>query len=384
MDGINASRANDLDVKMGTAAAASPNHQQGRPGHTEVTRSVTFNVSNGLITGCHFCRQVNNTSRCGGCKVVSYCSQEHQTTDRAAHKASCNRIKKERIRLEAQEVTLRAHVGDIDTPPNVFEEGGEGFGRFWGFTGTRPYMKGRYSFIDALLQVNTTQAVETALEHCMDMLRLNRSDNQGIRTVIPALYLRLGRDQECYNFLKWWLVHGFSDDYEWGDRRATLEGQDAFEPVIDFLKGFLPLEHLTSLALLKIRMLIDMRAFHRRSQEPEPRSPVQCVSSIVAKDHAVFEEGASNVMSDWLRKLVVNLYVAVHCANQHFWPALLNPGNNLTTQPDGYMMGTKEEMQITLHKCYNSWVETPGAFAVVEEMARDREVMNALQQFSEQ
>jgi hypothetical protein len=127
-----------------------------------------------------------------------------------------------------------------------------------------------------------------------------------------------------------------------------------------------------------------MRAFHRRSQEPEPRSPVQCVSSIVAKDHAVFEEGASNVMSDWLRKLVVNLYVAVHCANQHFWPALLNPGNNLTTQPDGYMMGTKEEMQITLHKCYNSWVETPGAFAVVEEMARDREVMNALQQFSEQ
>jgi hypothetical protein len=373
-----------MEELKGTGAAASSTSQRNHPSHVNTTRSVAFTVSNDLIIGCHFCRQVNNTSRCGGCKVVYYCSQEHQAMDRAAHKASCNRIKKERIRLEAQEVTLRAHAGDVDTPPNAFEEGREGIGRFWGYKGTRPYMKGRYSLIDTLLEINTTQAVETALEHCMDMLRLNHSDNQGIRTIIPALYLRLGRDQECYDFLKWWLVHGFSDDYEWGDRRATIKDQDAFEPVIDFLKGFLPLEHLVSLALLKIRMLIDMRAFQKRSKEPEPRTPVQCVSSIVAKDYVKYESGPSHVMSDWLRKLVVNLYVAVHCANPHFWPALLNPGNNLTVQPDGYMMGTKEEMQTTLRKCYNSWAETSGAFAVVEEMSADREVMTALQRFSEQ
>jgi hypothetical protein len=338
---------------------------------------VAFNVSAGhLITGCHVCGLKTNNSRCGGCKVVFYCGQEHQTSDRPAHKGFCGKIKKARTRLEAQEITLRAHAGDMDTPPNAFADGGEGLGRFWGYKGTRPYMQARYSLIDALLRINTTQAIEAALEHGMDMLRLNRSDNQGIRSIIPSLFLRLRRDQECYDLLKRWntISQGEDDEFDW---TTTTKDQDAFEPVIDFLKGFNPLSHLVSLSLLKIRMLIDMRGFSTK-----PRSQ-DFVSSIVAKDRTTFESGGSEVICDWLRKLVMNLYVAVVCANQHFWPALLSPGDNLTIRPNGFMMGSQAEMQVTLQWSYNAWVETPGAFAVLEEMARDPGVREALARFSE-
>jgi hypothetical protein len=29
----------------------------------------------------------------------------------------------------------------------------------------------------------------------------------GVRDLIPALYIRLDQDQECYDFLKWWLTY---------------------------------------------------------------------------------------------------------------------------------------------------------------------------------
>jgi hypothetical protein len=343
-----------------------------------VNPNVEFNISNGLVEGCHFCRKTENTSRCSGCKVVYYCGSEHQTIDRAAHKSACSKIKKERVRLEAQETTLRAHAGDIDTPPNALDKGGEGMGKFWGFKGTRPYMISRYLLVDALLKVNTTHAVEEALGHCLDMLRLNNSDNQGIRAVIPALYLRLGRDQECYDFLKWWMLHVQSEGRrQWGEPSTAVKDADAMEPVIDFLKAFLPLSHLVSLALVKVRLLIGLRNFHARPQEQGSRAAVQNVSSIQSKDGERFEDMPTRgleILMGWVRTLVVNMYIGVYGNNQDFWKALLQPKNFLTVKPNGFMMGSRDQTSVTLQQCYNAWAETPGAFAVIEELEQDREV----------
>lgn len=363
-------------------AAGFPNSQQTTP---PVNQNVEFNISNGLVVGCHFCRTTTNSSRCGGCKVVYYCSSEHQTIDRPAHKAACNKIKKERVRLEAQEITLRAHAGDTDTPPNAFEEGGEGLGKFWGSKGTRPYMISRSLLIDALLKVNTTHAIEEALGHCLDMLKLNHNDNQGIRAIIPALYLRLGRDQECYNFLKWWVSHGPRELY-WGNPRTVVKDADALEPVIDFLKAFLPLSHLVSLALVKVRLLIDLRKFHARSQERGTRAAVQCVSNIQAKDNEVFADMSTQgleILMGWVRTLVVNMYIGVYGNNQEFWKALLHPENYLTVKANGYMMGSRDQISVTLLQCYNAWAETPGAFAVIEELEGDREVQQVCRRLEE-
>jgi hypothetical protein len=37
-------------------------------------------------------------------------------------------------------------------------------------------------------------------------------------------------------------------------------------------------------------------------------------------------------------------------------------------KPNGYMLGSVQEMELKLQECYNAWVETPGAIAVIGEM----------------
>jgi hypothetical protein len=364
----------DADAAAHEAEGASADP---RPRFLKTSETVPFALSPGhLINGCHVCSKQENTSRCGGCKVVWYCGQAHQASDRPAHKSFCTAIKKARVRLDAQEISLRTHAGDEDTPRDAFAQGGQTLGRFWGFAGTQPYMHARHQLIDALLRVNTPAAVEAALDHALDMLRLNASDTQGIRSIVPALFLRLRRDQDCYDFVKRWNAIGSGTGDELFNWAAAPRRQDAFEPVIDFLKGYNPLAHLVALALLKIRMLVDMRRF-------AAGTPPSFTSSIVARDQAAFASGGSDVICDWLRKLIMNLYVAVACANPHFWPAVREPGAHLTNRPNGYMVGGEEEMQLTLQWCYSAWVESDGAREVLEEMEGSAEVKAAMRSFSE-
>ncbi|KAI3636056.1 hypothetical protein MIR68_005937 [Amoeboaphelidium protococcarum] len=41
-------------------------------------------------------------------------------------------------------------------------------------------------------------------EYFLEMLRLFRSDNVGVRSKLSAVYLTLGKEQECYDFIKWY------------------------------------------------------------------------------------------------------------------------------------------------------------------------------------
>lgn len=105
------------------------------------------------------------------------------------------------------------------TPPNLFEEH---TGRFWGIFETRDYMRARYSMVDTMLMSYGTAGglvdlIETCLHHLLDMITLCRGDNMGLRDLIPALYIRLGRDQDAYDFIKWYATTGSESDYDWGD-----------------------------------------------------------------------------------------------------------------------------------------------------------------------
>ena len=155
---------------------------------------------------CAFCNSSNegHLSRCAACSVVHYCSRDHQVAHRDAHKGVCNGIKKALQVLEKEETKLRAHPGDWMTPPNLFEDS---VGHFWGIHETRPYMRSRYAVVEAYLAIDTYAAVEAARSHLADMLRLCRGDNMGVRDLVPATLLRLGRDQECYDFVGGCSIH---------------------------------------------------------------------------------------------------------------------------------------------------------------------------------
>ena len=77
-------------------------------------------------------------------------------------------------------------------------------GEFWGFLETRPYMRARFGLASALWVRGDR---DDAIAHFQDMLKLNPNDNQGIRYVLAARLVAVGRDDELAT-----LLSKYSDD----------------------------------------------------------------------------------------------------------------------------------------------------------------------------
>ena len=69
----------------------------------------------------------------------------------------------------------------------VFEEEA---GHFWGMVETRPYMRARAGLAQCLWLMGKR---EEAVSHYLELLRLNSSDNQGIRYLLAASLLEMGK-----------------------------------------------------------------------------------------------------------------------------------------------------------------------------------------------
>ncbi|CAF9936201.1 MAG: hypothetical protein ALECFALPRED_006731 [Alectoria fallacina] len=336
-----------------------------------------------FIPRCSYCDVSGSDSKlfpCQACKVVSYCGRDHQVAHRENHKHACNAIKKSQQTLDREETKLRSHPGDFMTPPNLFEEQA---GHFWGILETRGYMRARYALVDALLKIKTHAAVEAARVHVMDILRLCRSDNMGVRDLVPALDLRLGRDQECYDFCKWWATTGQEGDYDWGNMDnpyLDVKNADVFEPPLeDFLSQYSSLSHSAAITLLKIRLLMDVRALQNSSmigskvpQEILDSVRGQLVSgSVISDNQSIMNAKDQAPLIEKLEVQVQNLYTAVKNSNKHFWPALLNPGKHLTARSEAYSRGSSAQMQVVLQYSFDAWMETPGAVDVIKELVRN-------------
>jgi hypothetical protein len=182
------------------------------------------------------------------------------------------------------------------TPANLFDEA---VGFFWGILETRTYMSLRYALIEAILKVKTRNAVQAALDHARDMLRLCRSDNLGVRNCVPALYLRLGRDQEAYDFCKWYVTEGSRSDYDWGDMDLpflSVRNADVFEDVGEFDGKYPDPGHIIPVILIKIRLLLDVEALHNSAaiSDKIPREVLdqvreQLVTNVVVKEKKIME-----------------------------------------------------------------------------------------------
>jgi hypothetical protein len=320
------------------------------------------------IPSCYFCSaSPDSLLRCSACKVVRYCSKDHQILDRPQHAHICKSIVGCSARLAFEERKLRNQPdGDMFAPANVFEEH---VGHFWGMHNTRPYMRARYALVEAFVQVRTRDAVVAALEHVMDCLRLCRSDNMGLRDLVPALLLRLGRDQECYDFVKWYGTTGSRSDYDWGDMNQPfldVKGADVWESPKYLCGKFPDLSHIVSITLLKIRLLLAVRA-NLEGKEPLPSNPA--LNQIDEKPGRDAGEEAVTILQSHVKML----YHAVDQANTYFWHAMRSPGKHLEACPPHYSAGSIEEMQMVLRSNYLAWKESPGAIDVVKAIFRQED-----------
>ena len=297
--------------------------------------------------------------------------------------------------MEEEDKAIRAHDGDANTPRNAFHTAK---GRFWKYKGLRPYLKARLALVNAIREVDTLIAVETALEHATDILRLDPRDALCVRSIIPILLLRLDLDERCYWFCKWWLTKGNDTHHDWAgdgpllalERPVDLfKTEDAFEHPADYfdqtrtftdrdedrtrLQSPADLSLLVAIMLVKIRIKVDLLLLRN---DPQPETYLQRhVSSVVAaryrrgtpegyymrEEMELFELTWDHVfyLSDEIRRV-----------NKHFWPGLMYP---YPPQQRGFkrppfVAGTEADAKIVLKDCYAVWHETPGAMDLVKHL----------------
>jgi hypothetical protein len=301
--------------------------------------------------------------------VVFYCGREHQASHWPQHKDDCKAIKKTRTTLTAE---IEALNNDPDKPFDT------GVGYLWKIHETRAYMGARHAHAGVLLQVMNRTAVQSALDHFLDMLRLNRSDNMGLRDFIPALYLRLGKDQECYDFLKWWLTYP-GDTYAWGDMTQPylhIHNANVFENSEHFGKAGKNLTHfamLYLLYLLKLRLFLSIESTELVTQITTGRLPADLLeqvqshmaSSVMKGNAALMRDvEANNDLSkykDPIERELSGLRNLVHSTNKHYWSGVLEPAQHWNKRPAMYSPGDVSEMQLALSQTYQAWLETAKA-----------------------
>lgn len=74
----------------------------------------------------------------------------------------------------------------------------EDYGHFWGYVPSRPYMRSKAGLMECLWELGKH---DEAIGHAHEMLRLNISDNQGIRYILIRYLLELGRYDELEEFM---------------------------------------------------------------------------------------------------------------------------------------------------------------------------------------
>lgn len=206
-------------------------------------------------------------------------------------------------------------------------------------------MRARYAHVKALLKVKNRTAIKTALDHSLDILRLSRSDNMGIRSQISSLYLLLNRDQECYDFVKWWFTCDPDGHYDWGSTDLpylNIKNASAFEPSDTWRIGFPDLSQLTMLLLVKLRLLFNLEAIERATSATSSKLPAELVDQVrshIANSAASSNKGFMDEVesgrpldkyTESLTDQTAMLFAAVNRANQHYWKGVLAPGKHLS------------------------------------------------------
>lgn len=321
---------------------------------------------------CEVCHIRTGLQRCSGCKAIFYCGREHQADHWARHKNACNSVKKALAALSQKEQMLKLL---IRTGLLVTEDH---YGRLGGTPETHDYMLVRSTVVDQTLQhFKNAEAVRLSIHHVNHMLDQCRSDKQGMRWVAPALYLRMGWDQTCYDFVKWWATTSKREEYDWDEMDEPyldVKGTDVLEP-----PEALQLGHAVCVALIKVRIFLDLqhmlnatRAFERAM----PREIIDkirgsaLVSGVVVsrKDILHASTETTSELMRYVKHHVMVLFKAVENHSPDFWPVLVDPDRNIERLLDVNSPQSRVEATITLIHNYDAWNETPGSIEVIKTL----------------
>ena len=305
---------------------------------------------------------------CPGCKVVSYYSADHQAADRAIHEVLC-------VSIQHANVEVDAHFNELAAKCNeCFVHKGE-FHHLWEWRDIRSYIRAQRSLMDLLTQVATQKSLRTALDHALDILRLDMCDILDVKQAIPAIMIRLGMDVEAYQFMR--RHDGFNPDcrYAWAhlhmnitQHRCQQWSNDTI--ILKKLGEQASLQFKVATALLQFRLLRCLRDLET-ANELTSMLPLEIVHlvrdnliyDLVVHDTVLWQEVcAGKSLHDRileLEKQLQEMFRAVRTDSPAFWSALV-----------GLQEVADPQTKIALKQSRDSWVETVGASEWVHDQLR--------------
>ncbi|KAJ3463604.1 hypothetical protein MRS44_008390 [Fusarium solani] len=285
--------------------------------------------------------------------------------NRSLHEAGCSKSKEARAILEKEGKTLCDLVDDGSVPDDLFVEG---IGYFGAIPLTEPYTLARYQLAKTLLLCfggasGLVDAVQTALDQLLDIFWLNRGDRKDVRLVVPALFIRLNKDQEAYDLL-------------------SVEGADALEPPGNWAsERRSEISPIVALTIIKVQILLDLLAVlntTRALQGSVPEEIIglireQLVGGTVQSRPEILRAGAEEMARcvEMIKAQITDLYNLVSTYNPHVWRLMLNdPHAAAASGPFSYPLNSEEEAYLVIGESLASWLETPGSFDMMRYVSQ--------------
>jgi hypothetical protein len=341
-----------------------------------------------LLSSCAICPKQDSLIDCGACRAMTYCSNEHLLLDHPSHEKICKPIQAARERAEQWRLKLescstqhfRRNIGHLYLIPEA-----------------QPYLAELSTLIELHEPIRHRTAVERQLVFACHVLYMSGIDSHGYRFQVPALMIRINRDQECYDFMKWHAnqteepMHKTALDYMScrfanptiidpiiPNPRKNFVGynqEDIFEPIEAF-NPETPIMTLIPLCLLKIRFLFDIQRLNLAIRAFGNKLCGE-VFDLVLKNVPFTKQIAENedltksavarfeAMKTLLEQ-VLQLYRKVKGMNSLVWKGMM-----WSMRGDIQWLGkehTLEEMKTHVKMNWESWIETPGAIALLERI----------------
>ena len=219
--------------------------------------------------------------------------------------------------------------GRLRATSDAFEKS---VGRFGSDPRTDTYMAARYKAVNAMLQLEPEWNTDTTLGHCMDMLRLSRKDELHVRDIVPNLLMLLGREQECYDFIKWWSI-ALSQKQDLNNLARpylNLKGANVFEPISKLDLGSLSLSNLVTLTLLKVNLRLDLSPYEDEdylmsgSFDDYGESPLDRKTCDLVRKKMRIRSFDGQKAIESLERDYKKLVGLIEDANLHFWDLMAN------------------------------------------------------------
>ncbi|SPO04162.1 uncharacterized protein DNG_06845 [Cephalotrichum gorgonifer] len=395
--------------------------------------------------GCEICNRKDALYHCPRCLAVYYCGQEHEEADQNKHTNGCAEVSRTRRNLATEYEEIRAlprdfALPDEDDEPDAYGRLLEasfrtGVGVTWAYRQIRWYLDARLNMVDTLLlnfgyADGRLEVVESALGHLLAVLRMRRRGLVDTAELTLSLYVSLDRNQEAYDFLKYYArwedvatpsrnrrLIAYADHcrgrglplppfgssppadfvgpddgaYEWNHSDKDLhylqpKNADMLEELYDLdanwdNPGRLNLSYLASLILIKVRALLGLQAIQRAKRalagtlSPELMAMIyaQLAGSVIVKYPskmvATTEETSIDIAMVMLQ--VRDLYVAIEAKNPEFWESMLNSPTCVATKRYCYHAeALKLDACNAIQRNHIAWYATPGAIDSIKRLRR--------------